>query len=122
MRIQWMNVVVGVGAGTIDEVMEWRDEVDGRTAPFKTWSDWSRLGLAAVGYLGQMFNFFPAIAEPLAQSEVTLVTKTIGKAIRARTGTAATVTRTTRDTRPASPVNAGTTGRKVGWRPLPVGV
>ena len=122
MRIQWMNVVVGVGAGAVDEVMEMQDAAAGRTMPFKTWTDWSRLGLAAVGYLGQVFNFFPAIAQPLAQSEVTLVTKTIGKAIRARTGIEATVTRTSTGALPATPATAPMSGRRVGWRPLPVGV
>ena len=119
MRIQWMNTVIGVGAGALDEVMEMQDENAGRIQPFKTWTDWSRIGLAAVGYLGQMFNFFPALAGPLAQSEVTLVTKTIGRAIRSRTATTSTVTRTSM---PATPANANMSGRRVAWRPIPVGV
>jgi hypothetical protein len=122
MRIQWMNVVVGVGAGAVDEVMEMQDEKGGRTVPFKTWTDWSRIGLAAIGYLGQIFNFFPAVASPLAQSEVTLFTKTVGKAIRARTGTTAVVTRTSTGALPATPATAPMGSRRVGWRPLPVGV
>ncbi len=121
MRIQWTNVVVGVGAGAVDEVMEMQDEDKARTEPFKTWTDWSRVSLALLGYAGQMFNFFPAIAGPLAQSEVTLVTKSVGKAIRSRT-TTGTTTVVTRGSMPATATSATTGGRRVGWRPLPVGV
>ena len=82
MRIQLMNVVIGVGAGAVDEVMEWQDDQNGRTEPFKKWTDWTRVGLCALGYLGQAFNFFPVIATPLAQSEVTLTTKSVAGIIR----------------------------------------
>jgi hypothetical protein len=122
MRVNLMNVAIGVGAGAVDEVMESQDARAGRTAPFKTWTDWSRIGLAAVGYLGQMFGYFSAYAEPLAQSEVTLVTKTVGAAIRSRMGTTAMVTRTSHGNMPAAPATATLSARRVGWRPLPVGV
>jgi len=117
MRINVMNVVVGVGAGGVDELLEWQDERTGRVEPFRGWTDWGRVGLAAVGYLGQMFNFFPVIAQPLAQSETTLVTKTVVRAIRSQMGVSTQVTRAGKESRPANPA-----GRKVGWRPMAIGV
>ena len=122
MRILWQNALVGVGAGALDEVMEMQDSNAARTESFKTWTDWSRVGLAAIGYLGQMFNFFPALAGPLAQSEITLVTKSVSRAIQARSGAAATVTTASRTSTPASAASLGSTTRKLGWRPLPIGV
>lgn len=115
MRIQLTNVVLGVGAGILDDVLENDDAAKGRTEPLKGWADWARIGLAGVGYLGQMFNFFPAVSQPLAQSEVTLVTKSVAKYVRSRTGVAS-----------ASPtrreVAAPAPGRRVGWRPQPIGI
>jgi len=86
MRISILNVGIGVGAGAVDEGMEYLDEKQERTEPFKTWTDWSRVALTGLGYLGQAFNFFPAIAAPLAQSEVTLLTKSIGRVVREQVG------------------------------------
>lgn len=119
MRIHWMNVVIGAGAGGLDEVMEDQDANNARTEPFKTWTDWSRVGLCAVGFLGQAFNFFPAIAAPLAQSETPLVTKSIIKAVRNQAAsTSSYVTRASRGKE--TPTN-NVSGKRVGWRPLAVG-
>lgn len=93
MKIDMMNAVVGVSAGAVDGLLEWQDEEGGRTEPFKTWTDWGRVVLCSLGYLGQAFNFFPKIAAPLAQSEITLVTKSVGKVIRTRAGTESMVSR-----------------------------
>lgn len=78
-RINYMNLVVGVGAGVVDEVLERKDTTDKKTAPFKGWRDYTRLGLTVAGLAGQIFDFMPSIAEPLAQSEVTLLTKSLAK-------------------------------------------
>jgi hypothetical protein len=86
MRISITNVGIGVAAGALDEGMEFLDEKQGRAEPFKCWTDWSRIALTALGYLGQGFNFFPRVSVPLAQSEVTLLTKSIGKVVRAQVG------------------------------------
>lgn len=113
-----MDAVIGVGAGGVDELMLWQDERGGRVDPFKTWTDWSRVGLCALGYLGQAFNFFPRFAQPLAQSEVTLVTKSAVSAIRAQTGAGRRVTKTRAGYTPATPSDKG----RVGWRPKAIGV
>lgn len=81
------SIIVGVGAGGMDEVLEWQDEENARTEPFKKWTDWGRIGLCLLGYIGQAFNVMPSIAAPLAQSELALVTKTVGSAIRSRVAT-----------------------------------
>jgi len=114
------GMVVGVGAGALDsalEVADARADIP-RTEPFKTWADWSRVGLAAAGYLGQMFNVFPAITEPLAQSEITLVTKSIYNAVMSKSSAPVVV----RGRTVSSPSPSGPSGRKVGWRPLAIGV
>lgn len=82
MRIDWMNVVVGVGAGGVDEVLAWQDEQQGRTGAFKTWTDWGRLGITLLAYLGQATNMFPRLCYPLAQSEVPLLTKSVIQGVR----------------------------------------
>lgn len=84
MRIEPIKVLVGVGAGGVDELLEWLDSrgETPRTEPFKTWTDWGRIGLTLVGYLGQAFNFWPNLTAPLAQSETPLLVKSIGRAIR----------------------------------------
>jgi len=120
MRIDIMDAVIGVGAGSLDEVMERQDEQNGRTEPFKTWADWSRVGLAALGYLGQAFNFFPRYAQPLAQSEITLVTKSAAKAILSNTGISSHVSSARTGGSPSAPSGVGSRGR-VGWRPKAIG-
>lgn len=112
MRIEPMKVVVGIGAGVVDEVLEWQDEENDRTESFRNWTDWGRVGLCALGYMGQAFNFFPALAAPLAQSEVTLVTKSVSNAIRTRAGATSQVTRA----RSTAPRPSSSPGR-VSWRP-----
>ena len=78
-RINYMNLVVGVGVGAVDEVLERKDKTDKKTGPFKGWRDYGRLGLTVAGLAGQMFDFFPSIAEPLAQSEITRLTKSLAQ-------------------------------------------
>ena len=109
MRIDIGNIIVGVGAGVVDEVLEWQDEKAGRTEPLKTWTDWGRIGLCAIGYLGQALNFFPRITAPLAQSEVTLATKSVSAIIRQKVGTTAAMV--SRPRSPASPSPSGRVGR-----------
>jgi len=82
MRISPMNIVVGVAAGGVDEVLEELDVRAVRTEPFKNWTDWGRVAMTAIGYVGQGFNLFPRITAPLAQSSVTLLTKSIGRVVR----------------------------------------
>jgi len=103
MRIEPMDVVVPVAAGVVDEVLEWQDEVNARTTPVQQWATWSRIGLAAVGYLGQMFNFFPLVCRPLAQVETALVTKTVGSWIRTPTPATASAMRSNPGRRVGNP-------------------
>lgn len=114
MKVRMSNAVVGVGAGIIDEVVENADAGAGRLTPFKNWTDWSRVGLAVIGYGGQMMNMFTGIAEPLAQSEITLVTKSVGGFIRSKMSTGTTSVKVTRV---AHQADSG----KMAWRPKPVG-
>lgn len=116
MRIQWMDTVVGVAAGALDEGMEQLDDNKGYTKSFEGFTDWSRVGLLAAGYLGQAFNIMPRIADPLSIAEATLVTKSVGKVIRdnmsSKSSATATVTHNTA---------SGSVSRRVAWRPKPVG-
>lgn len=118
MRIDLANVVVAVSAGGVDEVLEAMDEDGGRTEPFRNWRDWGRVGLTAAGLLGQTLNYFPQLAAALAQSEITLLTKSVSTVIRgAIGGGGVTHRRTTSQTRTV----AHPTGGRVLWKPKPVG-
>ena len=84
-KINLTNVIVAVGAGAVDEVLEYMDgkattPVDPMTFGGKV--DYGRVGITALAYLGQIFNIMPEYAGPLAQSETTLLTKTVGRIIR----------------------------------------
>lgn len=85
-KINITNAVIGVGAGVVDNLLEDADEKAARVDTFKTWTFWSRVGLAGIGYAGQVWGFLPQLAEPLAQSEITLVTKSAFKAIKEKWG------------------------------------
>jgi hypothetical protein len=89
-RINYVDVVIGVGAGALDEALERADAGAGRLEGFKAWHTWSRIGLTALGYLGQAMNFWPAFAAPIAQSEVPLLTKSVYAMIASKVGTPTT--------------------------------
>lgn len=76
MRIEVSSVIVGVGAGVVDELAERNDAERGRTETTQKWSTWFRFGALAAGYLGQAMNIMPGYAAPLAQSMLPLATKT----------------------------------------------
>lgn len=76
MRIELTHVLVGVGVGGLDEVLERQDADNGRTETIKKWSTWSRAGLVALGFLGQAMDIMPREAAAVAQSELPLLTKT----------------------------------------------
>ena len=115
MRIIPTHVIVGLGAGAIDEVLERQDTKNARTEPFKTWTDWGRVGLLLLGYMGQSFNFYPDALAALAQSELPLVTKSVAQLIPmgARAPAAG---------RMVSQPRAAASGRSgsVGWRVKPI--
>jgi len=117
MKISVQNVLIGVGAGAVDEVLEHLDETADtpRTEAFTRWTDLGRIALTALGYLGQAMNIMPEFAAPLAQSEVTLLTKSVGKKLRESLTTSSSVAPTHSNVQiPASP------GRRVAWKPKAV--
>jgi len=81
-RINMMDVGVGVGVGALDFLMERQDTSAARTESFRTWTDISRLAVAGLGYLGQIFDFAPGISKALAMSATPLLTKSVMKAAR----------------------------------------
>lgn len=110
MRITATPIVVGALAGGADVVLERQDAKNARVEPFKTWTDWFRVGLCALGYMGQAFNFYPHITAPLAQSELPLVVKSVAQLIPASAGDNA---QTRRVSQPRAIARQG----PVGWRP-----
>lgn len=90
VKINLTNVIVAVGAGAVDEVLEYMDgKATTPVDPMKFGGkvDYGRVGLTALAYLGQIFNIMPEYAGPLAQSETTLLTKTVGRIIRLKSVT-----------------------------------
>lgn len=109
MRINTTHVIVGGLAGAVDVVLERQDAQNARVEPFKTWTDWGRVGLLLLGYAGQSFNFYSGTMAALAQSELPLVVKSVAQLIPSGAGAPAAA-RTVSQPRATSP------GR-VGWRP-----
>ncbi len=117
MRIDVMDVVVGVGVGVADQLAEKFDADRGNTGSWKGISNWGRVGVAALGYLGQMMNFQPKLAHELAMSATPLATKTIMAAVMGATGMGSSAAHATRTTRATS---VTTSGGKVTWRPVAI--
>lgn len=84
MRIEATNVIVGVVAGVADTGLIALDERQGWAESYKNSREWGRIGLCLIGYLGQALNFYPRAMSALAQSEITLVTKSAADLIRTR--------------------------------------
>lgn len=83
-KVSVASVVVGIAVGGVDYGTEVMDVSNGKTEAFKNTTDWVRIGLLALGYLGQVGGYMGSVAAPLAQSELPLVTKTVIRAIRAK--------------------------------------
>lgn len=88
-KIQIFDVVIGVGVGGVDQFLEDKDAAAGRVDEMKKRSAWFRTGATVLGYLGQATGQFTEYAEPLAQSGLPLLTKSVYKAVSAATGTTA---------------------------------
>lgn len=88
-KINLVSAVIGVAAGGIDEFLEQKDATAGRVDETKKWSTWFRAGATVLGYLGQGMGWMPEYAAPLAQSSVTLLTKTAYKMVLPATATTA---------------------------------
>ena len=101
MGIKVTNVVVNVGAGVLDTVLERNDADNARVELSKKYQTWERIGLTVVGYAGLVFNKMTNIADPLAQSGTTLLSKTLLDAVWKP---AATASRVTTVSRPRVPV------------------
>jgi len=87
MAIDMTKTLVSVGAGVVDEVLEWNDRTSGRTGSFTTATDLGRLGLAAVGYIVQIWSpRYARFGEALALSETPLLVKSIAKPVMAAAG------------------------------------
>lgn len=122
MKVEIKNVVIGVGVGGADELLEWQDRERVKknpkaNAPFKNLTDWGRVIILAAGYAGQVFNFMPSEAAATAQSELPLVVKSVARAVRESQKTAATTATTSSSYRPhaVSPSSQG-----IAWRPVAI--
>lgn len=83
MAINMTKSLVSVGVGVLDDVLEKvdREAVPPRDEPFRTATDLGRLGIAAVGYLAQMFYpRYGNIGEAMALSATPLLVKSVTSA------------------------------------------
>ena len=117
MRINVANTVIGVGAGVVDEVVERYDSNRGNTDAFSGLLGWSRVGVAALAYAGQLTNIQPQMCKTLGQSVTPLATKTLVKAIMQTTGFGSHAATTRKVNRVVS-TNLG--GGRVTWKPVPI--
>lgn len=74
--ISFTHVIVGVGLGAADEMLERNDATSGRTETAKKWSNWLRFVALVAGYAGVATNTFSDAAGAMAQSALPLATKT----------------------------------------------
>lgn len=86
-KINIVNSVIGVAVGGADEFFEWQDETNGRVENFKMWRDYYRIGAVALPAVALMTNTYAKYAEPVYQSALPLLTKSVIKTIRSATGT-----------------------------------
>ena len=94
-RINIANSILGVVVGGADEALERRDAREGVVEPFKGWTGWYRIGATALGLLGVSMNMFAKYAEPLTQSTLPLLTKSVSQQfMKPGVGTRPTRTRT----------------------------
>ena len=115
MRINTMNVVIGAGAGVLDELGEKFDSDRGNTRAFAGITGWSRVGVALAAYAGQMMNVQTNLSVVVAQSVLPLATKTVVKSILQAAGQS---TGARPQTNRAKTTNLG--GGKVAWKPVPI--
>ena len=90
-RINMTAVVVSAGVGAVDvftEKMDADDLAEGKTTAkdqaglFGSKTNIARIAMAGLGYLGQIFGFFPTYAEPLAIAATPLLVKTVAKQLQ----------------------------------------
>ena len=112
MRIDMMDVVMGIGVGGVDEVLAIQDADAGRVESFKTWSDFFRIGAVALGFLGMTVDMFPKFAKPVAQSATPLLTKSVIQAFRS-----SSMTSQANRTAIADRTSTNIRKSRVGWKP-----
>jgi len=91
-KIEWKNVLVGVGVGGADEVLGYWDEKSGRTG-LGTAVNIGRAAMVALGALGVATGYFHKYAEPVMNAATPLLTKSVIQAIRNQVNSGATTAR-----------------------------
>lgn len=83
------TVGVPVAVGVIDEVLERYSASKGQSG-FNTWVNWGRLGMAIIGYGGQLaMPRQTALFETMAIADTPLMVKTLAKQFVKESGTGA---------------------------------
>ncbi len=120
-KVNYVNVVVNIGGGALDAFLQKKDDENGRGDIPKQWSFWGEIGMVGLGYGAQLFNlpvpYVGKIADPLAQSGTTLLSRKVTDYLLNRSGT---TTSSSFVARAIAKSTAG--GGKVAWKPKPVGV
>lgn len=123
--VDFGKVTAAVGVGVVDEVLQYADAkaTIPRTGAFKTWQDWGRIGLAAIGYFGPSFMpRYSKFFDTLATAATPLVVKTLAVPLKSAMGIASPVAAPTwvptRLPQPARPVGMPTAGYS--WKPQAV--
>lgn len=90
-RINMTAVVVSAGVGAVDvltEKMDADDLAEGRATAkdqaglFGSKTNIARIAMAGLGYLGQIFDFYPTYAGSLAIAATPLLVKTVAKQLK----------------------------------------
>ena len=86
-KLDWKNILMGVGVGGVDEGMVYWDEKAGRSGNFTTATDIYRVIAVLAGGLGVSMGYMKNYAEPILQSATPLLTKSVIQLIRSKVGT-----------------------------------
>lgn len=77
-KLNLTRMAIAIGVGAIDEVLERQDAKAGRTATFRTWRDYGRIGLPVIGIAAQlMMPKYAGIGETVAVASLPLLTKSV---------------------------------------------
>lgn len=91
-KIEWKNVLVGVGVGGVDEGLVYLDEKKGWTG-IKTAVNIGRTAMVVLGAAGVLTGTMRKYAEPVLNAATPLFTKSVIQAIRSQVGSGATTAR-----------------------------
>ena len=113
--VEFGKVLEGAGVGVVDEILQYADAHAAvpRTESFKTWQDWGRIGLFAVGLIGPSFMpRYGKFLDTLAIASSPLAVKTLAVPLKDALGIARRAgaptwvpTRVPQPARPARPAS-----------------